>query len=481
MDGSTPAAPDRAGRLRLGGWSATAQAAQKPQPNNRLHPILEQGAKDDPGKRVRVIVQRTDSRLDSQALARSVGGTVVDEFPFIKSVVLEVPLGAVKALDRNPRIRAISPNGKVQRQAIDVSALRTVFDNTVQAPQTWNNAKWSQRATGTGVTLAVVDTGVDATHPDLAGRVTPMSVNGLPTQDNSGHGTHVAGIINGRDPLGRYLGVAPNANVLSVRVADETGVITTANLLDALQWVFNNRLLYNIRIINLSLSSSVPESYVTSPVDAAVEQLWLSGVVVVAAASNRGNAEDAAWYAPGNDPYVITVGALDDNQTPWTTDDSLAGFSGRGHTLDGYAKPEVVAPGRRIVAPLARGNVTFAREFPDRITDGAYIRLSGTSMSAPVVSGAIALILQRYPQLTPDQVKWLLMKTASAYPGQTDSAGMINLPRAMQTAASAWVGMANLGLIPGTGIAPGSSTLWGQGYWEQGYWEQGYCDLEDLD
>jgi subtilisin family serine protease len=144
------------------------------------------------------------------------------------------------------------------------------------------------------------------------------------------------------------------------------------------------------------------------------------------------------WYAPGNDPLVITVGCLDENETVTASDDSVCSISSRGITSDGFAKRDVVAPGRKIVSALSSGasghGSVLAAELPDRITsDGRHLRLSGTSMSAPMVSGALALILQRHPQLTPSQLKQLLVQTAVAYPGQADRAGMLNIAGALTT------------------------------------------------
>ena len=162
--------------------------------------------------------------------------------------------------------------------------------------------------------------------------------------------------------------------------------------------------------LNLSLVSTAPESYRTSLLDAAVEYAWFKGIVVVVAAGNAG--PDTMRYPPANDPFAIVVGATDDNGTAAADDDQRAWFSSYGTTQDGVARPDLVAPGRRIVSTLADKDIALAREFPDRIVRGKYIRLSGTSASAPVVSGAAALLLQARPDLRPNEVKWLLQQTA---------------------------------------------------------------------
>jgi serine protease AprX len=245
--------------------------------------------------------------------------------------------------------------------------------------------------------------------------------------------------------------VAPEARVISVKVSDDAGNASESDLIRGLTWVYNNRAAYGIRVVNLSAHALTPSSYLMSPVDAAVEQLWQAGVVVVAAAGNDGTAHDAVWHAPGNDPFAITVGALDDNQTATQSDDTLAFFSSRGQTMEFINKPDVVAPGRKIVAPLASRNATLAQLFPDRITaDGAHIRLSGTSMATPVTAGTVALLLQRYPNLTPDQVKWVLMHSTHSYNGQPDGAGAIDALKALQVAGGP-VGLANQGYLASPG------------------------------
>jgi len=347
--------------------------------------------------------------------------------------------------------------------------------------------------TGAGVTVAVLDSGVDFSNADLLGRVMAVNVNQAATGpgDAYGHGTHVAGIIVGQNAAGTYVGIAPGADLVSVKISDDAGIAYESDVLRGLQWVSLHQTNYNIKAINLSLSASVPQSYATSPIDAAVEYLWHQGVTMVASAGNLCTNEDAVWFAPGNDPLVISVGCLDDNQSVGAGDDSLCAISSRGTTEDGFAKPEIVAPGRKIVSTLATGMngqpVTLATEFPDRITpDGHHIRLSGTSMSAPIVTGAVALLLARHPGLTPDQVKQLLVSTASAYPGQADKAGELNIAGALLAnipPASAQTPLPIGASAPPAGTSPilwdGSrwtSTYWDGSRWTSTYWDTGHLD-----
>jgi serine protease AprX len=249
-----------------------------------------------------------------------------------------------------------------------------------------------------------------------------------------------------------------------------------------------NRSVSRIRALNLSVSTTVPQSYATSPINAAVEHLWRDGVTVVASAGNLGPAQDAVWYAPGNDPYVITVGCLDENETVALTDDSLCPISSRGVTLDGFAKPDLMAPGRKIASALATGpngtGVVLGAEFPERITtDGAHIRLSGTSMSAPMVTGAVALLLERNSRLTPSQIKQILVASSRSYPGKSDGAGMLNIRGALARADNPPTST-QAAIVPVTGsVAPsGANTVvwdgarWGSTYWDGARWGSAYWD-----
>jgi serine protease AprX len=338
--------------------------------------------------------------------------------------------------------------------------------------------------------VATIDSGVDTTHPDLAGQVVAINVNAntQSTGDGYGHGTHVAAIINGHDPAQRHLGIAPNSIVVSVKIADDSGQASESDLLRGLDWVDQHAAAYKIRVLNLSVTTAVPESYATSPIDAAVERLWHDKIPVVVAAGNLGSGQDAVWYPPANDPLVITVGCLDDNQTTTPSDDSLCPISSHGVTEDGFAKPDLVAPGRKIDSALATSPsgqaVALAAEFPDRITpDGRHIRLSGTSMAAPQVAGAIALLLQRHGTLTPDQIKYLLTHSRSTYPGQADNAGLLNIGAAL-LASDHPVATPTPALLQPVGAPPpaGASTLlydgsrWASTYFDGSRWASTYFD-----
>src|SRR4051812_23342755 len=226
------------------------------------------------------------------------------------------------------------------------------------------------RTTGRGVGVAVIDSGIAGDIPDFqtpgwnGSRVIASAVTNpcaTDANDEYGHGTHVAGLIAGNSMLyptdnkyyGRYMGVAPRANLISVKVSDDDGNTTVLDVINGIQFAVDNKAQYGIRVINLSLSSAAAESYRTDPLDAAVEQAWNAGIVVVAAAGNEALTNDGVTFSPANDPWVITVGALDDRNTFTRYDDILAPWSSHGLTQDGVHKPEVLAPGGGLVSALA--------------------------------------------------------------------------------------------------------------------------------
>ena len=295
---------------------------------------------------------------------------------------------------------------------VDSSRLINTYNHAIRATDIWNEAP--NYLQGQGITVAVVDSGI-AKNPDLDKRLI-ASVNFNRSYHNSnyryGHGTFVASIIagDGSHSSGTRIGVAPKTNVINVRVSDDQGMATEADVVGALQWILNNKTRYNIRVVNISLNSSMAQSYHTSPLNAAVEILWFNGIVVVVSAGNNGT---GTLFPPANDPFVITVGAVNDMGTPGIRDDVVAHFSAYGLTEGGVAKPDLVAPGTNIVGYLPdNARTTISQEHPNNRVSNHYFRMSGTSVAAPMVSGAVALLLQDEPALTPDQVKYRLKSTA---------------------------------------------------------------------
>jgi serine protease AprX len=432
-----------------------------------------------------VIVQvRADAPVRAaRAAVRELGGRVTSRtLPIINGFGARLTPAAAETLRERADVRAVSADGAVeQREVIPTAALRTAFPPAVQADKVWNAGT---PATGRGVGVAVIDTGIDGGLPDFrvsrsdarsrviaSAVVNPRATN---ASDGNGHGTHVAGLIAGNgaardasDPVAsHYIGVAPEANLISVKVSDDNGATSVLDVLYGLQFVLDHRARYGIRVVNLSLSSVVAESAQTDPLDAAVESVWFHGIVVVAAAGNSGGATDAVSYAPGNDPWVISVGATDDAGTRMFGDDTVAPWSSRGVTQDGYVKPDVLAPGAHLVATLAP-NSAFRSLCPSCVRDGGYFSVGGTSMAAAVVSGVVADLLQVNPGWTPDQVKGALTHTGPTPPGSTiRAARLLNALGATGNQLVSNVGLRmNTAIDPATGEVRQDAASWRAASW----------------
>jgi subtilisin family serine protease len=293
------------------------------------------------------------------------------------------------------------------------------YENAEMWRQTSNLEQLSTPAAGPlpqAPTIAIIDSGIDATKTaDFGSRVVAsVNVSSLSpgaTGDQEGHGTMVAGVAAGGSAL--HPGAAPNANLVDVRTADANGESLSSDVIAGIEWVLAHKVQYDIRVVNLSMAGNTQTSFQVDPLDKAVEELWFSGIVVVAAAGNTGTGtgEVDMSAAPGNDPFVITVGAIDQAQTSATGDDTVAPWSSYGHTVDGFAKPELSAPGRYLVMPVPADSM-IATALPERTVAPGYMWMSGTSFAAPVVSGAAAQLLARHPNWSPDKVKGALMLTA---------------------------------------------------------------------
>lgn len=474
-------------------------------------------------RRVSVIVQM-DAGASTTAgtdWVRRHGGKVTGRLSIINGFAAEIPARARKRLAALSGVRAVTRNGRMEPKAVDVSKLENAYPYSVDAIEAWNNA--DADVTGDGIGVAIVDTGIAGDMADFGGSRSPAPVNAkkrikkvkrhgrwrdrddddddrespvavAPVHDprvvatvvtnphartpydTFGHGTHVAGIVAGDgteraagDPLkGRYVGIAPDADLISVKVSDDRGEATVLDVIYGLQFVVDHKDTYNIRVVNLSLESTVAGSYKTDPLDAAVEAAWFQGIVVVAAAGNRGNARDAVTYAPGNDPFAITVGAVDDRDSMRDGDDRRPSWSSRGITQDGFAKPEIHAPGARIVSTLAPGSI-FSGLCKSCIVDREYIRAGGTSMSAPMVAGAAALLLEKHPHLTPDEVKGVLMasaRTIGTYPA-------VDVYAAIRSVSAGRVPVANEGIEPNELIDPATGNIdYSRSSWSRSSWSE---------
>jgi serine protease AprX len=397
-------------------------------------------AATDPHRRVEVIFQLSEGAESGAArdLIRAAGGDITRDLPIIDGLSAKLDAVDAQRLSANPTFHAVSLNAKVQSQGTSLDdRLVTSYNESIRADKAWKDGY-----TGVGVGVAVIDTGIQGDLPDFRNSRTDATSRVIATavvnpgastaKDTLGHGTHVAGLIAGDgtarpyDSLyGRYVGAAPDANLIAVKAADDEGNTTVLDVIDGLQFVVDHEDTYDIDVVNLSLKSTQPESYLTDPLDAAVEAAWNSGIVVVVAAGNDGAAPDAVSYAPANDPYVITVGGVDDMGTDSTSDDTLASWSSRGTTQDGFAKPDVLAPGAHMVSTIPAGS-DYTQMCPTCVTDGQYFQVGGTSMAAGVASGAVADILQAHPTWTPDQVKSQLVNRTTPVYGPKQVTYLVN-------------------------------------------------------
>jgi serine protease AprX len=411
----------------LGSWSPALAATKS--------------AAAEPTSRV-VIVAAPHSSRAIGAQVRSLGGRISRDLPFVDGFAATVPTRQLTAISSDPAVRSVTPDIPIHIEsdgAVPAAPAapptaapakgepNSVYPQALRADQVWQAGDKGQ-----GVTVALIDTGVTANadlagrlvtvHNDRTGRDSPCeNLSGEPTcYDSYGHGTFVAGIIagNGAASHGVHSGVAPQAELLAVKVAGADGSTDVSNILAAIQWVVSFQSRYHIRVLNLSLATDSKQTYLTDPFNYAVERAWDAGIVVVVSASNRGP-KHSTISKPGDDPLVVTVGAIDDRGTPGIGDHELPRFTARGPTpADGLAKPDVVAPGADMVSLRSIGS-TIDRRFRGYI-DRAYHRGSGTSFSAAATSGVVALVLARNPSLQPDQVKFALMATARALPASSD-------------------------------------------------------------
>jgi serine protease AprX len=399
-------------------------------------PGLLTSAQTRPGDTFSVIVQGKGGNQAAHAVADVLGVSfkTARTFTSIDGVAVDLTGTQILAVAADKHVTAITADARVRLSAL--------------APPT--NEKWpfvtgvqKYWASGTNpaapaATIAVVDSGIDATRPEFAGRIAAdVNLTTLPGNspgDGRGHGTFVAGIAAG--DLAGHSGAAPGAKIVSLDVMDDQGMARTSDVIAAADWILANKAKYGIRVANFSLHSSVANSFMYDPLDKAVERLWFNNVVVVVASGNYGSPTGPSGvpYAPGNDPFVITVGASDTGKSVSTNDDVAAPWSAYGYTLDGFAKPDLAAPGRYMVGPVPV-TATLYSERPDHVVEPGYMELSGTSFSAPIVSGVASLIVGRHPEYTPDQVKGALMLGTKPMPqaaGLSEGTGEVNAARSIE-------------------------------------------------
>jgi subtilisin family serine protease len=500
--------------LAAGAGGGGASAARGSGGAPKLSPDLLTLADGSQSGSVNVIVQQNGTSqksllgavLNLVNLVKAVGGRVTGSFGKLGVVSARVPARSLWDLASRSEVRYVSPDralgasGHVETTT-GVSNVRTQTTSSLlgllQTTDTFD---------GSGVGIAVVDSGLDAGHEvfrDSAGfsRVSvSLDFTGEGrTDDPYGHGTHVASIAagSGKPSNGAYGGVAPASKLVNLRVLNSQGRGTTSGLLAALEWVLQNRALYRIRVVNLSLGTPAVDTYRDDPACEAVRRLVSAGVVVVAAAGNDGKYEGQKLYgaihSPGHEPAAVTVGASNTFGSNGRADDQLASYSSRGPTrgfrvddagarhYDNFVKPDLVAPGNKIIGASAANNALLAGH-PELNADASQpssrrmMYLSGTSMSAPVVAGAAALMLQANPNLTPSLVKSLLMLTAQPVygyntleqgAGQLNVDGALRLAKLVRTDLSASTPL-GAPLLNGGAPVP-QSTVAGETFW----WSQG--------
>jgi serine protease AprX len=420
-----------------------------------------------------VIVSAT-GLLSPVTAVLSLGGTILTQYHIINAVDASISTAVEPLLAAMPGI-TVTPDATVSVQSTTESTgPHTPSDAFVQ--ETGAAQLAANGDTGQGVTVAVLDTGID-NLPDFAGRLiggVDLTGSNTPYQDSYGHGTFVAGLIagNGASSGGQYSGEAPGASLVSVKVAGADGTTHLGTLISGMQWVVDNQGTYGIKVLNISLGFEPTKSTVNNPVDQAVEAVWNSGIAVVASAGNAGPF-NGTILSPGDDPLVITAGALDDMATPSPADDEMTNFSSVGPTSpDGWVKPDLVTSGRSVVSLAAPGS-TIYNNYPSARVGPANFAGSGTSFSAAITSGAAALVLAGNPGLSPNQVKARLIGTTSPGPVGNpfvDGHGALNA-YAAATSGPVDYGQSAAGLAPtssGTAVSlspTGPVDTWNPNLW----------------
>jgi serine protease AprX len=442
--------------------------------------LIEKGLQD-PARKLHVIIQSAAGTSDASAKIVGLGADVRRRLDLIGAIAVDIPAGKIAALAKQPGL-VVTPDSTVH-----------VSGTIPTSNQMWPYESGLAKLWGTSTspapqapTIAIVDSGIDANRADFGngarvlGNVNLVSLPSNTPGDGRGHGTFVAGIAAGSADA--YAGAAPNAGILSIDVMDDTGTARTSDVIAACEYILANKGKFNIRVANFSLHSSAKNHFYNDPLDLAVEKLWLNGIFVVAAAGNYGSSSgpSGVLYAPGNDPFVMTVGAADIGDKVALGDDRIAPWSAYGYTEDGFAKPELGAPGRYMIGPVPQG-ATLVAEKPGNVVKPGYIQLSGTSFAAPVVAGAAAQLLARHPEWMPNQVKGALMLTAKpvpqAAPGSSGM-GQLNASRAAElrtTPPNANLALSRFLISSGSGGLAFDSASWaatvaGNASWSAASW-----------
>jgi hypothetical protein len=398
--------------------------------------------------------------VETERAVRAIGGDIRGHISIIHGFVARVPARSVGELTDLPGVVSVTPDSPIHL----LGTVDGMDPNKYQgswlkvAKNTHLIEMWQHGFTGKGIDVALIDSGVApvpgldlnvVNGPDLSFE---SQAPGLTHIDTYGHGTHMAGLIAGRDSSiapgkededadNAFVGAAPGARIVNIKVASSDGATDVSQVIAAIDWVVQHRNSdgLNIRVLNLSFGTDGTQSYVVDPLAYAAEVAWLHGIVVVVAAGNSGFGTPKL-NDPAYDPYVIAVGADDTRGTDDPKDDVIPSFQSRG---DAGRHPDVVAPGKSIVSLRDQGSFVDEANPTAKVGVNRFFKGSGSSQAAAIVSGAVATALQQRPQLTPDQVKKLLMDTASPLP-KADSVsqgeGLINLHRAREASTSTLTG-----------------------------------------
>ncbi|MDQ1709612.1 MAG: hypothetical protein QOG49_997 [Frankiaceae bacterium] len=433
------------------------------------------------GDPVRYIVQALPGRAAAaQHAVERLGGTIVTRLGIINGFTALLPADRARTLTGQDGVAAATVDAPVSLKG---AAYAPVWDagspqalaQAVGADMFWQNGFYGQ-----GVGVAVLDSGVVkvdgltnvAYGPDLTPEGSDVYLRNL---DTFGHGTFMAGLIAGRSAgLTRpyladwrdttYLGVAPEAKIISVKAADAIGQSYTSTIVQGIDWVVQHRrdAGLNIRVLNLSLGLPPGPTYINDPVSAAAERAWAAGIVVVASAGNDGT---SGVLLPAADPYLIAAGALESQGTVSISDDTVAAFSNRGNAT---RTPDLVASGTHLVGLRVPGSYIDQTYGGTGLVSAKFFRGSGTSEAAAVTSGAAALLLSQNPSATPDQVKAMLRGSARMLAGfTTTSAGTGGLYVAGAFGQPVPAAAQN---FPHSANWATSSADWSGGTWVGGVW-----------
>ena len=427
-------------KARAAGTNTATTTTDKVSPE--LRRLIQSG---QGSTRVKLIVQSTSSSTTSSGgllggLVQTVGGVVQGLLSALDITLLEAPANSVDVLAADSTVSYISLDTQVR-----TFGHVTTTTGTQQSRAQKNALGVNYTLDGSNVSIAIIDSGIDVNHKSFASQAGKITFSKDFTGENRtddpyGHGTHVAAIAAGvgTPTNGNCEGIASAANLVNLRVINSQGIGSVSGVLKALDWIMTNRQTYNIRVVNMSLGAPAFSSYKDDPVCTAVRKLVDAGIVVVAAAGNNGKTSAGqkvygAIHCPGNEPSAITVGASNTYGSEPRNEDTITTYSSHGPTrsystdgsgvkhYDNLLKPDLVAPGNKIISAEAKNN-KLVQMHPEletnnySATDMKLMYMSGTSMSTPMVAGAAALLLEANPNLTPSVVKMILMYTAQQLP-----------------------------------------------------------------